>query len=215
MDIQRSDGGPGGGQPPAAARPGPAPRPRPADPGAPPGPSTSAAGPRPVPPAADAPADPADGRWSRQRLWLGVGAGSVILLLAGGVGLGVVLYADATTPRTDTPDATVDNYLRALLVDRSIDAARDLACPQVGGLAAVEDLRDEAIDREREFPDGRVQITWGALATTPEGPGRVTVETDVSVMGVFDSQVRSRRVDTWRFGLVSDGGWQVCRAEKL
>ncbi|GGJ97350.1 hypothetical protein GCM10010123_29180 [Pilimelia anulata] len=160
-------------------------------------------------------ADVAAERARRQRLLLGVGAGIVILLLAGGLGLGALLYARATTPRTDTPDATVDNYLRALLVDRSIVDSRTLACPNAGPLAAVEDLRDEALDREKEFPDSRVQISWGALATTTDGPDRVTVETDVSVMGIFDSQVRSRRVDTWRFGLLRDGGWRVCTAVKV
>lgn len=154
--------------------------------------------------------------WSRQRLALGVGAGSVILALVGGLGIGALSYVRATAPRSDTPTTTVDTYLRTLLVERDIPAARALTCGDDEQLAAIEDIRDEAVDRERVFPHAQVRVSWGAIAAGGDpAADRVTVETDITVMGVVDGKMRSRRVETWRLTVAEENGWRVCAAHKL
>ncbi|GAA2518887.1 hypothetical protein [Pilimelia columellifera] len=160
-----------------------------------------------APPAAATP-------WNRQRVLLGVLAGAVILMLVGGLGVAVTLWDRANPPAASVPDAAVDNYLRVLLVDRDLPASRELACPDVARLAAIEDLLDEARDREREFQVA-VRVSWGALAVSQDGAALASVETDLTVAGLAEGQVRSSSVESWRFGLIWDGQWRVCGANPV
>ena len=109
-------------------------------------------------------------RARRGRLVLAVLGGMVALLCLGGLGVGLVLYDQATEPDRSAPDVVVDNYLRALLVDRNDAQAALYACEDSRRwLASLQALRDE-IDRAGAAV-GHVQsrVTWGELTVSETG----------------------------------------------
>ena len=75
----------------------------------------------------------------RLRLFLALGAGIVALLCLGGVGVFISLYDEATEIRRTAPDAVVDGYLRAYLVNRNEDETKLYTCAAGGDFAAIQD----------------------------------------------------------------------------
>src|SRR5690349_11180446 len=127
-----------------------------------------AGGPPPVPgvpPAAPAPVPPQPAgtpRNRRKRLWLAMGLGIVALLCLGGVGVFVSLYDSATEIKRSAPDAVVDNFLGAYLVNRDDKEVALYTCKSGGDFAAISGLRTELINRERNF-GVTVVVSWGSL----------------------------------------------------
>jgi hypothetical protein len=136
------------------------------------------------------------------------------LLCLGGVGIVFVLYDQATRPDRSAPDVVVDNYLRAYLVERNDIQASLYACPETGGLGPLAALREEAIQREREF-NVMVRVSWGALTRQQAKAGEELVRADLTIMGVANGQPRSKRIESWEFTVADNDGWRVCAARRL
>jgi hypothetical protein len=142
-----------------------------------------------------------------------MGAGIIALLCLGGVGVFVALYDEATEIKRQDPDAVVDGFLRAYLVNRDGQEESLFVCRSGADLAPLATLREEMVKREEGF-DVKVNVTWGGLTVTGEGAERRAVSTDLTIAGTSNGQTQSRRVESWTFGVVEDDGWRVCSADK-
>jgi hypothetical protein len=205
--VQPPENPPGPTGPPPAAAPVPAPGstavPEPQEP------------PAPVSGAVEAPAPPVTGKQPnrRLRLWLAMGAGIIALLCLGGVGVVVSLYDSATGIKRTSPDAVVDGFLRAYLVDRDDKDAALYECTSGPDLTSLAALRNELVNRERQFAV-KVNVSWSTLTVSGTEEGRRTVTTDLIISGAKNGQTLSRRTEAWTFGLVDEDGWRVCSAAK-
>jgi hypothetical protein len=149
----------------------------------------------------------------RLRLWLAMGLGIVVLLCLGGVGVAISLYDGATKIQRSEPDAVVDGFLRAYLVNREDKEVALFTCKTGPDLAAIAALRSEFVTREKEF-DVKVVVTWGTLTVSNTGPESRSVATDLIIAGTKNGDTQSRRTETWSFGVVDQDGWRVCSAAK-
>jgi hypothetical protein len=147
----------------------------------------------------------------RLRTVLAVVAGVLALVCAGGAVVGFVLYDRATAPDRSAPDVVVDNYLRALLVDRNDTKAQEFACPDRTDVGDLRALRDDLVAREKRF-DTAISVSWGALNAQQSGDVAV-VEVDLIISAHVDGISQSDR-QGWRFETRRSDGWGVCAAER-
>ncbi|MFI7596763.1 hypothetical protein [Actinoplanes sp. NPDC049681] len=166
-----------------------------------------------VPPPA-VPAAPGKFRNRRVRLILAMVAGITALLCVGGVGVFISLYDEATEVKRTAPDAVVDGFLRAYLVNRNDQQASLFTCKSGADLAAVSALRGETVSREKSF-DVTVNVSWSTLTVSGAGEENRSVTTDLVISGSSNGNSISRRSETWRFALTNEDGWRVCSASKL
>jgi hypothetical protein len=150
----------------------------------------------------------------RVRLWLAMGLGIMALLCLGGVGVFVSLYDSATAIKRSAPDAVVDSFLRADLVDRDDQEVALYTCKSGSDFAEISALRTELINREKNF-NVKVVVSWSSLTVTGSGNDRRSVTTDLIIAGTKNGETQSRRSEPWEFGLVQDDGWRVCSARKV
>jgi hypothetical protein len=144
------------------------------------------------------------------RLVLMLVAGAVALLCTGGAGVAFVAYRDATEPDRTSPDVTVSNYLRAMLIERNDTRASLYTCDADSGLGEMRSFREEIEIRENQYSI-RIVLSWGSLAVQ-ESPGRSTVTTEIS-RTISDGTEKD--LQNWRFELVDEDGWRVCSASRL
>jgi hypothetical protein len=151
-----------------------------------------------------------DRRRVAQRLVVVVAAASAVLCLSAAV-IGFLAYDRATRPDRSAPEVVADSYLRGLLVNRSDANADRYTCRDPGdGLDPIEALRDELIQREREF-DVTVTVTWGALAVVGD---RVNVE--LAIRTPVPAGGTARSTQRWSLTTVEEGGeWRVCGASRM
>jgi hypothetical protein len=142
---------------------------------------------------------------------LAVVGGVLALLCLGGIGITFVLYDDATKIDRGSPDAAVDNYLRAFLVDRDDSQAALFRCQSPTNLTTLAALRDEMIAREKEF-DVKVSVSWSSLAVKNVNATLSSVDASLVIAGSSNGQARSRRTEQWTFEVVDQDGWRVCGA---
>lgn len=133
------------------------------------------------------------------------------LLCLGGVGVFISFYDEATKIERTAPDAVVDSFLRAYLVNRDDQQASLFTCKSGPDLEAVTALRNETVQREKEF-DVTVSIGWSSLAVSGD---QRSVSTDLTISGSSAGNAISRRSETWQFSLVDEDGWRVCGANKI
>jgi hypothetical protein len=138
-----------------------------------------------------------------------MGAGILALLCLGGVGVGISLYDEATEIDRSHPDAVVDNFLGAYLVNRDDNAAKLYQCESGGDFAQLATYRDDIVTREKQFTVG-IRVSWSSLSVATSG-SEGTVTTDI-IKSASDS---ARLSNTWRFGVVDHDGWRVCSATML
>lgn len=136
-------------------------------------------------------------------------AGVLALLCAGGGGVALVAYRDATEPDRSSPDVAVDNYLRAYFVDRNDARALEYACEKAE-LDDARRLREEIERRESQF-GVQVKVTWD-LRVQPQVGDRNEVEAVLVIEGLLNGQKQSGRRENWNFQLANDEGWRVCLA---
>ncbi|MFF5082255.1 hypothetical protein ACFY36_34855 [Actinoplanes sp. NPDC000266] len=146
----------------------------------------------------------------RRRLWLAVGAGILTLLCLGGVGVFVLLYDEETKIDRAEPDAVVDNFLRAYLVNRDDDRARLYQCKSGGNFQEIADYRADILTREKQFSVG-INVGWSTFTVQMSG-STGEVNTDL-VKTASDSS--GRVSEPWSFRVVDEGGWRVCGATEL
>jgi hypothetical protein len=146
----------------------------------------------------------------RLRLWLALGAGILALLCLGGVGVVVSLYDSATAIKRTSPDAVVDNFLGAYLVNRDDKQASLYECKSGGDFADIEAYRNDMLTREKDFSVG-IRVSWSSLTVATQGAAG-TVTTNL----VKTATDQSGRVsNSWQFRVVDQGGWRVCGATQL
>jgi hypothetical protein len=150
-------------------------------------------------------------RKRRLRTVLAVVAGVLALVCVGGGIVGFVLYDRATAPDRSAPDVVVDNYLRALLVDRDDTKAQEFGCPGRTELASLRALRDDLIEREKRF-NATISVSWGALRAQQSGDV-ASVEVDLIISAHVDGVSQSDR-QGWVFETRRSDGWGVCAAER-
>ena len=145
----------------------------------------------------------------RLRLIVAMVAGIAALLCLGGVGVFISLYDEATEIKRAEPDAVVDGYLRAYLVNRDEDETRLFTCKSGGDFAAITAFRAEMLQAEAAASTS-IQVTWEDLRVSA-GESQGVVEVDLTRSVGNTEQV----TDTWRFDVVEQDGWRVCGAARV
>ncbi|MDR6324803.1 hypothetical protein [Actinoplanes couchii] len=144
----------------------------------------------------------------RVRLALALGSGILALLCLGGIGLFVTLYDKATEIKRTAPDAVVDSFIRAYLVDRDENQVALYACKSGADFAEIAAFRADLIAREAKY-SVTINVTSGKLVVATAGDqGTVQVELTRSI---DDSE---HLTDSWTFRVVDQDGWRVCSATK-
>jgi hypothetical protein len=141
------------------------------------------------------------------RLWLAMGLGIVALLCLGGVGVFVSLYDSATAINRSAPDAVVDNFLGAYLVNRDDQEASLYTCKTGADLSQLKAFRDDIVTRETKFSVG-IRVSWSSLTVTTNG----TEATVTATLTKTITNQTGRLANTWQFDLVDQDGWRVCKA---
>jgi hypothetical protein len=177
----------------------------------PPDPPNPQAQPTPATPLqAAAPAPPSAGpRNRRARLVLAMAAGILALLCLGGVGVFISLYDDATEIKRTEPDAVVDSFLGAYLVNRDDSEADLYLCKTGPNLSTLATYRTTMTNIERDKSVG-IRVSWSSLTVVDAGTGR-TVTTDITQTATDGARLE----DTWSFTLVDQDGWRVCSAARV
>ncbi|SDY12344.1 hypothetical protein SAMN05444365_101747 [Micromonospora pattaloongensis] len=147
----------------------------------------------------------------RLRLTLAIVGGMVLLLCMGGVGISYALYDNATAPDRSAPDVVVDNYLRALLVERNDTNAALYACDEPA-LEDIKAFREDVIRQEARL-NTSITFSWGQLTVQSGTGGEAEVTTTVRRSGTIDGAGQSV-VDVWTFRAVDQNGWRVCGAQR-
>ncbi|MFD0785356.1 hypothetical protein ACFQZ8_15725 [Micromonospora azadirachtae] len=159
-----------------------------------------------LPPAPVAPAPERPRR--RVRTVLTVVAGVLALLCLGGAVTGYVLYDRATTPDRSAPGVAVDNYLRALLVDRNDVRADQFTC-QAGHLEQLRALRDDLVARQERF-GVPIIVSWGRLDVRRQDD-QAQVGVTLTISAIVDGTAQRDR-QTWQVHTRLDDDWRVCAA---
>ncbi|WP_369795903.1 hypothetical protein [Actinoplanes sp. N902-109] len=133
--------------------------------------------------------------------------GIMALLCLGGVGVFISFYDEATKIERKAPDAVVDSFLRAYLVNRDDKEASLFTCNSGPDLSRLEAFRTDIESREQRFSIG-IRVDWTSLAVATVD-GKTTVSTDIRRM-ISDGSERTS--DGWQFPMVDDDGWRVCGA---
>jgi hypothetical protein len=149
-------------------------------------------------------------RRSRARLWVALIGGVVTLLCLGGAGIVALLYNDATSIKRSAPDAVVDNFLRAYLVNRDDERASLYECKSGGDFGAISAYRADIESREKQFSVG-IRVTWSTFTVSTNG-SQGSVTTDL-IKTVADQS--GRQSNSWSFKVVDQDGWRVCGASAL
>jgi hypothetical protein len=136
-----------------------------------------------------------------------MGLGIVVLLCLGGVGVFVSLYDSATAIKRSAPDAVVDNFLGAYLVNRDDQEASLYTCKSGADLSQLKAFRDDIVTREKEFSVG-IRVSWSSLTVTTNGTKSAVTATLTKTI----TNQTGRLANTWQFDLVDQDGWRVCKA---
>jgi hypothetical protein len=139
-----------------------------------------------------------------------MGLGIVVLLCLGGVGVFVSLYDSATAIKRSAPDAVVDNFLGAYLVNRDDNEAALYQCQTDGDFSQLKAFRDDIVTREKNFSVG-IMVSWTSFTVATNGD-RGTVTTDLTKATADGTE---RITKPWQFAVVDQDGWRVCGAKQL
>ncbi|WP_285473563.1 hypothetical protein [Actinoplanes sp. NBRC 101535] len=146
----------------------------------------------------------------RARLLLALTGGITALLCLGGAGAIFLIYDQSTEIKRTAPDAVVDNFLRAYLVNRDEAQVALYACESGGDLSQISEYKNDIISRESQYSIS-IQVAWEDLKVSTNGNiGTVDVDLTKSI-----SDGSEQISDSWSFGVVDDDGWRVCSSERL
>jgi hypothetical protein len=139
-----------------------------------------------------------------------MGAGILALLCLGGVGVFISFYDEATKIERSAPDAVVDQFLRAYLVNRDDEEAELFTCKDGLDLTRIEAFRTDLKSRETRFSIS-IQVVWEGLTVSTTGP-RGTVAVDLT-RTISDNSEQITK--PWQFTVVDEDGWRVCGATEV
>ncbi|MEU4239086.1 hypothetical protein [Actinoplanes sp. NPDC026619] len=137
-------------------------------------------------------------------------AGLLGLLCLGGVGVAISLYDGATEIKRTAPDAVVDNFVRAYLVNRDEKEVQLYACKSGADFAQLDAYRTDIENRESRYSMS-IQVTWEGLRVSTNGT-KGSVELDLT-RAIQDGS--EQITNTWRFDVVDQDGWRVCGANEV
>jgi hypothetical protein len=143
-------------------------------------------------------------------LWVALAGGILALLCLGGAGVVALLYNNATKIERSAPDAVVDSFLRAYLVDRDDKEAALFECKSGGDFQKIAAFRSDIESREKKYSIS-IGASWTSLAVA-NVDGKTTVSTDI-IRAISDGSERTS--DRWQFQMVDQGGWRVCGATQI
>jgi hypothetical protein len=166
--------------------------------------------PPPAPPQPVPPRPQGKPRNRRLRLFLAMGAGILALMCLGGVGVVIASYDEATKIERSKPDAVVDQFLRAYLVNRDDKEAQLFICKNGLDLTRIEAFRTDLQSRESRFSIS-IQVVWEGLTVSTSGK-RGTVDVDLTRTIADDSE---QITTPWKFSVVDEDGWRVCGATEV
>ncbi len=146
-----------------------------------------------------------EGKKRRTRLILAMVGGILAILCLGGVGVFISFYDEATKIERTNPDAVVDNFLRAYLVNRNDQEASLYTCRSGLDLSKVAAFRNDIQARESQYSIS-IQVVWEGLTVATQGSAG-TVDVDLTRTLADDSEQVTR---PWRFNVVDEDGWRVC-----
>jgi hypothetical protein len=110
---------------------------------------------------------------------------------------GIFVYDKATAIDRSTPDVAVDQFLHAAAAERDRNQTSLFVCSRW----APED----ALRAATEGIDKSVKVSWGAISVSSHDGAHAQASASVRLtVGAFSD------IETWRFEVVSDGGWRVC-----
>jgi hypothetical protein len=139
-----------------------------------------------------------------------MGAGIMALLCLGGVGVFISFYDEATKIERTAPDAVVDQFLRAYLVNKDDKEAALFTCKNGLDLSEIEAFRTDVQSRESRFSIG-IEVVWEGLTVSTSG-SRGTVAVDLTRSIADDSEEVTK---PWQFSVVDEDGWRVCSATEI
>jgi hypothetical protein len=143
-------------------------------------------------------------------MFLAMTAGIVALLCLGGIGVFISFYDETTKIKRTAPDAVVDGFLRAYLVNRDGKETALFTCRSGPNLTELDAFRTDIQSREQRYSIG-IRVDWTSLVITKEGD-KTLVTTDIRRALADGSE---RTTDSWQFLVVDDDGWRVCGATQL
>jgi hypothetical protein len=139
-----------------------------------------------------------------------MGLGLMVLLCLGGVGVFVSLYDGATQIKRTAPDAVVDNFLGAYLVNRDDSEAELYQCKSGADFAELQAYRADIITREKNSSVG-IRVSWSSLTVATKGnSGTVTTDLTKATVNGYEHITKP-----WQFTVVDQDGWRVCGATQL
>jgi len=144
------------------------------------------------------------------RLWVALVGGVMALLCLGGAGVIVSLYDSATKIKRSAPDAVVDSFLGAYLVNRNDQEAALFECKSGGEFSKIQAYRNDIVKREMDFSVG-IAISWSSLDVVTNGAKGTVTATLTKTL----TDQTGRASDSWQFDVVDQDGWRVCSATKV
>jgi hypothetical protein len=139
-----------------------------------------------------------------------MGLGILALLCLGGVGVAISLYDGATEIKRSAPDAVVDSFLRAYLVNRDDKEVALYTCKAEGNFSQLAAFRADIVAREKQYTIG-IRVSWTGLRISTES-GHTVVSTQIRRAISDGSESTS---DGWQLQMVDEDGWRVCGAIPL
>ncbi len=145
----------------------------------------------------------------RVRLVLALAGGMMALFCLGGVGLFVALYDEATKIERVEPDAVVDNFLAAYLVERDDSKAALYSCESGADLIEIAAYRTDIVEREAKYSID-IRVSWeGLVVATAGDQGTVQVDLTRAIIG------SEQLTDSWTIRIADQDGWRVCGATRI
>lgn len=136
---------------------------------------------------------------ARLRLWTVGGA-----LLATAVTAVILLYGKATEIDRTTPAVAVRQFLGAVFIDQSDARVRLFTCP--------EWTPDQTAEIRQRF-DVQVKVSWQSINERSRVDDRAEVTAKLALL--YPGELAPSGEQQWRFDVVEDDGWRVCRAEPI
>ena len=151
---------------------------------------------------------PGKRRWLRRVLpWILV---VLVVGVVGAAGYGFIWYDRATAPDRSSPDATLSNYLGALLVERDDSRAGLYVC-EAPHLAEMQELRGSIEQRERDL-NTVIIVSWSGYDVRENGD-EADIGASIERRATIDDTLQTV-TDRWTFHLINQSGWRVCAATK-
>ncbi|BCJ71524.1 hypothetical protein CS0771_10680 [Catellatospora sp. IY07-71] len=151
-------------------------------------------------------------RWSKWRKILLVVAAVLAVAGIGGAVTAVLTYHEATKIDRSNPKVVLDEYLRAIMVEKDPVGVELYSCEDGGQLNAIRNFRNELDQREKDF-SVEIEVSWGAIDLVGESQTQLAT-TDLVIIARKQGAVESRSRERWQFGLSDQDGWRVCSSAK-